>query len=239
MKKRYDFLLFCGDIHGNIDVIPKFLKKNELSNCAICQCGDFGIGWENPHKNNRVMNYLNDRLINCNSDLFVIRGNHDDPKFFNEEYSLSNLFLLKDYSVININDINILGLGGAISIDRTDRKAYWGKSSIGYWKDENFNLNINKLKELRNIDIVFSHSAPNFCFPIRKNGVEKYIIRDKELEIDLNNERDDLNTAYEIIKENNNIKNWYYGHFHKSNVEYTQNTIFTLLDINELKEYRI
>lgn len=239
MNKKYDFLLFCGDIHGNIDVIPNFLKKNKLDNVAICQCGDFGIGWDNPHKTERVMNYLNDRLKIYNSDLFVVRGNHDNPQFYDGNYNKSNLFLLKDYTVININGINILALGGAISVDRTERKAYWNKSIVGYWKDENFNLNIEILKTMQNIDIVFSHCAPNFCFPIVKQNIEKFLLRDKELKNELETERNNFNTAYEILKENNNIKSWYYGHFHKSYVDYKDDTKFTLLDINELKEYRI
>lgn len=238
--KTYDYLLFCGDIHTNIDIIPNYLRDMELSNCAVFQIGDFGIGFDNDHKENRRMEYLNDRMKVSNSDLFVIRGNHDNPIYFNGNYNWSNLFLLKDYSIIEINELNILGIGGAISIDRTDRKGYWNtEKKHDYWEDEGFEFDEDKLNELNNIDIVITHSAPNFCYPLSKNGLERWILVDSELSDDILFERHELSMAYNILSKNNKIISWYYGHFHQDSISYVGDTKFTCVNINTLVEHRI
>lgn len=238
--KTYDYLLFCGDIHTMIDVIPNYLKNMGLEKCAVFQLGDFGIGFENEHKENRRMQYLNERMNNCNSDLYVIRGNHDNPKYFDGTYNWSNLFLLEDYSVVNINYLNILCIGGAISIDRTERKGYWDKKKThDYWVNEQVIFDEDKLNEFRDIDIIITHSAPNFCYPLSKGGIEKWLLKDNELNTDILMERQNLAMVYEILSKNNKIYDWYYGHFHKDIISYNNDTKFTAVGINTLVEKRI
>lgn len=238
--KTYDFLLFCGDIHSVIDVIPKYLKNMELTNCAVFQVGDFGIGFDNEHKENRRMDYLNERMKNYNSDLYVIRGNHDNPKYFDGTYNLSNLFLLKDYSEVEINYLNILCIGGAISIDRTKRKGYWDeKKTHDYWKDESIVFDEERLKGFRDIDIVVTHSAPSFCYPLSSGGIEKWIDKDEELNNDVLVERHNLSMMYEILSKNNKIFEWYNGHFHKSTTSYLNDTKFIGLNINEIVDTKL
>lgn len=234
-EKTYEHLLFCGDIHGDINVIPNFLKKNELKNCAVFQVGDFGIGFQNDHDENRRMFYLSDRMENSNSDLFVIRGNHDNPKYFDGEHNYDNLFFIEDYSVIEINGKNILGVGGAISIDRTNRSGYWNKyKTHNYWKDEIFVLDEEKLKKIKDIDIVITHTSPNFCVPLTKIGLKSWLLKDKELDNDTTMERHFLTIMYNILIENNKIQEWYYGHFHLSNIQYYEDIKFLALDIDEI-----
>lgn len=238
--KKYDYLLFCGDIHTNLDIIPNYLKNMKLSNCAVFQVGDFGIGFENEHKENRRMDYLNERMKVCDSDLYVIRGNHDDPKYFDGNFNLSNLFLLKDYSEVDINGWNILGIGGAISVDRTERKGYWDKTKThDYWENEGIIFDEEKLNELRDIDIVITHSSPNFCYPLSKSGIDNWISKDIKLSDDVLVERHQLSLIYEILSKNNKIHSWFYGHFHKNSISYMNDTKFTAIDINTLVEHRI
>ena len=238
--KTYDYMLFCGDIHTNLDVIPNYLKNMELKNCAVFQVGDFGIGFDNEHKEGRRMEYLNDRMKVYDSDLYVIRGNHDNPMYFDGNFNMSNLFLLKDYSEVDINGWNILGIGGAISVDRTERKGFWDKTKThDYWENEGMIFDEDKLNEFKFIDIVITHSAPNFCYPLSKNGLEKWILKDNELSNDVLVERHQLAMVYEILSKNNNIINWYYGHFHQDNISYVNDTKFTCVNINTLVEHRI
>jgi len=239
-NNTYDYLLFCGDIHTNLDVIPNYLKNMDLTNCAVFQVGDFGIGFDNEFKENKRMKYLNGRMKSLNSDLYVIRGNHDNPKYFDGNYNLSNLFLLKDYSEIDINGWNILGVGGAISVDRTERKGFWDKKKThDYWENESLVFDEDKLNKFRFVDIVVTHSAPNFCYPLSKGGIETWILKDKELSNDVLVERHQLSLMYEILSKNNKIINWYSGHFHQNNISYNGNTKFTSIDINTLVEHRI
>jgi predicted phosphodiesterase len=232
-----DIVLFLGDIHGEYDIVPNFLKKYEITDAVIIQVGDFGIGYETKHKDEKKLMYLNKRLAIFNSKLFVIRGNHDDPSWFKEYFSLGYVNLLPDYSILNINGFNYLGIGGAVSVDRTDRKPYITGKGVGWWKDEVVNFDEDKIKSLNDIDVVFSHTAPDFAFPQIKTGVEYWTNRDDKLLNDLTTERNMMNKIYKEISLNNNISHWYYGHFHKSNNMKHLNTNFVLLDINEFVEH--
>ena len=232
--KTYKHMLFCGDVHDYYDAIPNFIRDRGLDTCAVFQAGDFGIGFEPIIKEERRLENLNKRMKHTNSDLFAIRGNHDKPIYFDGTTILSNVTLLKDYTVVNINGWNILGVGGATSVDRKQRKGYWYPKKNDYWADEVFNLDENKLQELRDIDIVVTHTAPNFCNPLTKAGMQHWIDGDDNLESDITFERHQLTVMYNILTENNNITEWYYGHFHNNTKTYYGNTVFQCLDINNL-----
>lgn len=233
-EKTYKHLLFCGDIHDNYGAIPNFIRDNELDTCAVFQVGDFGIGFLPILKEERRLENLNKRMKHTNSDLFAIRGNHDKPIYFDGTIILSNVTLLKDYTVVNINGWNILGVGGAVSVDRVKRKGYWYPKKNDYWSDEIFVLKEDILTELRDIDIVITHSAPNFCNPLTKAGMQKWIPDDKNLELDVTIERHQLTRMYEILRTNNKISEWYYGHFHFNTKTYYDDSVFYALDIDNL-----
>jgi hypothetical protein len=44
---------------------------------------------------------------------------------------------------------------------------------------------------------------------------------------------------YEILKENNYIAKWFYGHFHRTNAMYYEDTDFVMLGINEFRDVRL
>jgi hypothetical protein len=56
------------------------------------------------------------------------------------------------------------------------------------------------------------------------------------LKEDLNNERRDLTKMYEILKENNLIDKWFYGHFHLNKAEYYEYTDFMMIGIDTFRE---
>jgi Icc-related predicted phosphoesterase len=240
-EKTYKHLLFCGDIHGYENVIPNYIRDHHLDTCAVFQVGDFGVGFEEKHKDDKWLKYINKRMDHTDSDLFVIRGNHDDPSYFDGNTVLSNVRLMKDYDVININGWNVLGVGGATSVDRVDRTSWmWYKANKekkglkDWWKGEVINYNEEILNELRDIDIVITHSAPSFCNPLTKSNLKRWIERDGELDTDIAVERHLLTRMYDILIENNNISEWYYGHFHFNAKSYRDNTSFTAIDINNI-----
>ena len=242
-EKTYKHLLFCGDIHGNFDVIPNFIRDQGLDTCAVFQAGDFGIGFEIDRKEQKHLDWLNKRMLHSNSDVFSVRGNHDNPKYFDGNTVLSNVNLLKDYSVVNINGWNILGVGGAVSVGRTDRTSWWwhqakkerGVNSLNdWWVDECLDFDEEILIGLRDIDIVVTHSAPTFCQPLTKGNIKQWLAKDEKLDTDVAVERFLLTRMYGILKENNRISEWYYGHFHFNAKSYDDITTFTALDIDKI-----
>lgn len=237
-EKTYKHLLFCGDIHGNENTIPNFIRDHELDTCAVFQAGDYGIGFDPDYKEQRWLSYQNGRLMHSNSDLFVVRGNHDNPKYFDGKTVLSNIRLVKDYDIININGWNVLCVGGATSVDRRDRGSWWrpqdGNKLNDYWEDEVVNYDEEILNSLRDIDIVVTHSAPSFCTPLTKGNIKQWIDNDEELETDIAIERHLLARMYDVLAENNRISEWYYGHFHIDTKSYRDNTTFTGINIDKI-----
>lgn len=240
MMKHYNFIFVVGDLHDHNDIIPNYIRDNDLDNCAIIVAGDFGIGFDREAKEIRKLKYLNDRLKNTNSDLFVVRGNHDDPAYFTGKYDLSNLKLVPDYTVLTLNLINILCVGGAYSIDRRKRKGYstW-TSSMNWWVDESFVYDHDKVIAFRDIDVVVTHSAPNIAYPYTKGNLKYWANRDPNLLTDCRMERAQLTQMWENLCLNNYISQWYYGHMHLSHTIPYLKTKFIALDINEFCEIKL
>ena len=155
-------LSFVGDIHGSFEPTSKFSTKiRQKENVIYFQCGDFGIGFGEIDKDIKKLNILDELLQQRNSELYVIRGNHDDPKYFNGSFNqFTNIKFLPDYSILEIQGHKILCVGGAISVDRVFRK-----EGLSYWKNEPFVLK-DDYKELpTDCDIIVTHSAPVDFFP--------------------------------------------------------------------------
>lgn len=228
MKKD---IYFLGDIHGEFEIIFKWLVKYNIENSVIIQVGDFGRGFRDDE--DHLLNQLSDRLKERNCHLYIIRGNHDNPEFFKgkKEHNYSNVILLKDYTILEIEGLNFLFVGGAISIDRKQRTL--GSS---YWKKEIFNLDIKKLEFIKNLDIVVTHTTPSFAYPtLWSEIVYNFADRDPGLYQELPNERKMLDEMHNILIKNNKIKKWYYGHFHSSKTEIHNEIEFILLGVNEFK----
>lgn len=220
--------VILGDIHGS------FKRLIDFRDCNLIQVGDFGLGFGSFRDDEKSLDYFNVPLAARKIHVYAIRGNHDNPEYWDGRYKdrWSNIHLVPEYTVLEIEKFKVLFLGGAISIDRKLRIE--GKS---YWKDERFNYDEDKLnavlKEAGNIDIVISHSAPEFCFPRGYNlSVENYAFGDKELKGDIAMERAELARAYEVIKPHK-LMGWFYGHYHDDHDEVIEGVRFRLLGIGE------
>lgn len=233
---------FIGDTHGNHSHIRGGINRNGLENQHLIHVGDFGVGFTTFGKDMVELILLNRFLREGNNVLHVFRGNHDDPEFFNGDYHFSNLILHEDYTILDIENKKLLGVGGGISIDREYRK----KHKHGYWEDETVVFNEEKLNDITEVDILVTHTAMDFCTP-QNNGVSwppivsQFFPNDPDLAGDLMKERNILTNIYNKLVENGcNITNHFYGHFHRFVEEEIYGVKHTLLDIGqfyELKDY--
>lgn len=229
--------LVLGDLHNNYNYLLNEIKDKEITDCNIIQVGDFSIFKDD------ILCKLNNFLKYRNIILYAIRGNHDDPNLFTGEHIFSNLRLLPDYTVLNIDNQNILFVGGATSVDRkiSLRKMASGESEIPiYWEDEVFQLDEEKLKDISNIDIIITHTCPEWCYPNNRLGFSDFVLNyaenDKDLLNDLNRERELVSRMFNILKENGNkIKKHYYGHFHTNEITEHNGTTHILLGICEMR----
>lgn len=252
VDNEYNSLFICGDIHDEYKRLLYELKRKGIHDATILLAGDCGIGFEKTGYYVQLYQKLSRTLQNINCQLLLIRGNHDDPAYF--QGKLIDFPLMKtlpDYSVIRFKNRNILCIGGAVSVDRSERlhamrlAVKKGRAEPKYyWKNEMPEFDEIQLGELKAgnilIDTVVTHTAPSFCTPFVKTGIENWLLKDKELEADIMHEREVMDTIHNYLStEGHPVKNWFYGHFHNSHVEYISNICFRMLDIMELYEYPI
>lgn len=241
-------VLFLGDIHGKFLDLISILERLSVSDCIIIQVGDFGLGFKpyNIDRNNMIQ--LNNFLHINNIELLAIRGNHDNPKFFDGSQDLSNIKLIPDYTVLNIEGQNFLFIGGAISIDRRDRQL---ENLMLTEKDRDFlswyegeEVIIKDVSQLRNIDVLVTHSTIQDAWPFNNinfgSSVDHYTKNDPSLKLELSAERQSLQRLYNELCKNNDIKYHYYGHYHNSYViDDYKGCKQVLLNINELYEHKL
>ena len=236
-------ILCLGDIHGNFNYLKHQIHSKKITDCTIIQVGDFGIGFTHKENDEQTLKGLNDFLKDVNVNLLAIRGNHDNPLFFNGNYDYTHLKLIPDYTTLKIDGHNFLFIGGAISVDRTDRikennsNLKYGSKKRCYWLDEGIVYRPEILKSLNNIDVVVTHTAPDWCHPNNKLGfgsfVDSWAKYDISLISDLTYERNQMTNIFLDLYENNKIKDHLYGHFHNSYFEISDGVNHRLLDINE------
>lgn len=248
-QESYKYLCVSGDIHGEIRTLVYNLRRLNVRDSVVIVAGDCGIGFEKIGHYGNIYHRISGTLETQNCILLFVRGNHDDPLFFREKLiDYPYMKTIPDYSVIKVGEKNVLCIGGAISLDRFDRKQEILKRQIRhkkeisiYWEDEFLFFDEKLLSELAasgiSINIVITHSAPTFCYPQTKRNFERRLVSDPDLLKDVSVEREILYKIYnKLVDDGHPVKEWLYGHFHTSHLEIIDNTKFRLLDIDELVE---
>lgn len=222
-------------------------NSQEMKDCVIVVAGDCGFGFSKEEYYHQIFNKYMPLLERNNIFIYFVRGNHDDPSYFEEQkINYERIKTVPDYSVIKIDDKNILCIGGAISIDRTWRKQREfvinkhkkeHKKKL-YWENEAPIYSQEKLEEICNngiiINGIISHTNPHFAYPPSKSGARNWARVDKELHNDVNKEVHTLSNIYDFFKGKKiKIDFWCYGHHHLHNVNTYENT--TMYAINELQ----
>lgn len=276
IKFNTDHIYFAGDLHGNFNSIGYHIKQYDIRNSLIIFCGDIGIGFNSYEYYVQTFKHLKKILFHNNVSLIFVRGNHDDKSYFDKKiFNYKRIKTVTDYSVIQVyrsedegrflEPFNILCVGGAISIDRTDRLEVYeqrinkylpymslekAKSKVHnvYWTDEPPCYNSSEFDNIKNkninINAVVSHTSPSFCQPFTKDKISYWLLRDKNLEKDVSDERHTMDKIYERLKKDGyTIDIWCYGHFHFHHYDLIENTKFYLLDkerngIIDMVEYR-
>lgn len=241
-------IIICGDIHGEFNsLIYKLCVQYQLTDTLLIVAGDCGFGFEKPGYYENVFKRNSARLSKANNWIVMVRGNHDDPSYFNEEkIKHERCRTIPDYSIIRVCGHNILCIGGAVSIDRNYRKKYDAKCRLhgtaSYWADEMPYYDeavLNEIGKQIRIDTVITHTAPSFCELISKNGLSGWAALDPAIPADCEIERKTMDLIYKHLKADGHpVRHWYYGHFHQSWNSEINGILFSMLDIMEFKELR-
>lgn len=228
MKDTKNNIILVGDIHGEWDTFDYLLKHHGCENSYIIQLGDWGVGFREKGYEKIKHGRIDRTLEEKNCHLYVFSGNHDSPVFFeqtNNPFECKNITFLKDYSELNLLGLDLLCVGGAISIDRQNRIE--GRS---YWKDEVFVFDESFDFSKKKYDVVLTHTRPKSCGAFKGfNNIANWLKYDVTLKDDLIKESEQVDLLYQKTRP----REWYYCHFHESNLMIVENTTFRCLDINE------
>ena len=137
-------LVVCGDIHGEFNqLVHKLCVQYQMRDTTCIVAGDCGFGFEKKEYYENIVRRNSKRMSEANNRIVFIRGNHDNPAYFDGQTFAHKRFLaIPDYSIINVCNHVVLCVGGAISVDRSYRISAWEQNirkhnRFGHSIDEN------------------------------------------------------------------------------------------------------
>lgn len=218
--------ILIGDIHGEFSSLKNKLASKNITDCILIGLGDIGMGFENKENTETLVENLNHWFKSKNLLFIGLRGNHDDPVYFDGSVNLSNFKLVPDYTYMELNGEKWGFVGGAISLDRLSRV-----EGVSFWKDEGFVL---KEDLIQPCDILITHSAPTWIGPFDKDEIKYWTRWDTELWEDCKKERFSHDRLVNLSKP----KKLYCGHFHRFAMNDMNGCTGRILDILEFYEHR-
>ena len=132
-------IYITGDTHGLIDFekLKEFDKKYISTKDVLIILGDAGIIWDYLSMKETIAKYSSIGLT-----VIFVDGNHENFEILNKfpivnKYGAKmhliskNIFHVLRGEILNINDLKLLCIGGAISID-----SHYRTLGVSYWKEE-------------------------------------------------------------------------------------------------------
>lgn len=224
-------IYFVGDIHGNLEnIVWEICSRYRIENSDIIFCGDFGVGFGREKGMDDLYKKVEPRLEKSGNKLYALRGNHDDPDYFDGMHNYPRLIFLPDHVPFVLSGKVIYPVGGATSIDQYLRipenlnNIRYGSERRCWWPGERITKKYTGLPP--KVDIVISHEAPMDFEPIviREGGCSGEII-DKIVE-----DRRYLSWLLRELKPTR----WFHGHYHISSSGDYLSCMYRGLDIDEI-----
>lgn len=239
-------VVVCGDIHGDFHaLVHKLCVQYGMKDTLLIVAGDCGFGFEKPTYYDLTYSKDAGRLRKANNWIAFVRGNHDNPAYFNEERIVYKRWrTIPDYSVITACGHSILCIGGAVSIDRqiriNEQERYDLTETGYYWPDEAPFFSPEAIDEIKlPTDTVITHTAPSFCEKVNHSFLNQWAKDDPTLLDDVAKERKTMDRICQYLKDKGMpVSRWIYGHFHETWSASIEGTRYRMLDIMEFYEIR-
>lgn len=246
-------IVVSGDIHGNFNqLVVKLCIQYQMRNTVLIVAGDCGFGFEKQKSYENMVKRNTKRMNEANNWIVFIRGNHDNPAYFDGYTFRHKRFIaVPDYTILQACSHTVLCVGGGISIDRQYRLQVWEKRQVRsvsdsqadkltrnvYWGTEAPIFDKEKMIAINAkyaVDTVITHTAPSFCELLTKNNLNAWTAIDNNLLSDITSERATMDKLHDRLKTDHHpMSHWFYGHFHQSWHCDINGTLFRMLDIME------
>ena len=138
-------IIVSGDIHGDLNqLVFKLCIQYKLKDTLLIVAGDCGFGFEKKEYYEQMVRRNTKRMNQANNWIVFVRGNHDNPAYFEgTTFSYKRFISVPDYAILQACNHSILCVGGAISgaisIDRNYR--------INEWNKRKYRVHSNELQE--------------------------------------------------------------------------------------------
>ena len=234
MGYSFKHIFYLGDTH-EVFIINRLLESRLPEGSLVIHVGDLGLGF-GPKIHDKIdLAKLNETLVNNDLTLWAIRGNHDDPQWWNNQRlteEFSNIELVPDYTAREVNGEKYLFVGGAISVDRN---AHYSNGTPvreqgrTWWADEV--VEERDLAQISECDVLITHTCPSYIGPPTKSShMDYYAKNDPTLLDELTQERHFMDQLVNKTKPRLLVC----GHMHRSEILKQDGKLYRILDINEL-----
>ena len=234
-------------------MVFKLCIQYKLTDTLLIVAGDCGFGFEKKEYYEQMVRRNTKRMNQANNWIVFVRGNHDNPAYFEgTTFSYKRFIAVPDYTILQACNHSILCVGGAISIDRNYRINEWNKRKYRvhsnelqendisrnlYWKNEAPIYDADKMNTICAnflIDTVVTHTAPSHCELFSKSNLNQWAENDSSLLKDVQSERKTMDMILHHLKTDNHpVNHWYYGHFHQNWHSAIDGILYQMLDIME------
>lgn len=214
-------LLVVGDTHGSRSEVRRvFRRAVEQGAEAIVQVGDFGF-WEHEYAGIEFLDAFSRDAHDLDIPVYWVDGNHENHTMLRAEYGPGghkhnptsegfwrirpNLFYIPRGTKWEWDGVTLMGVGGAVSIDKNyrldvERKTMNPRSL--WWPEEQItDEELEFVKSQGTADILFTHDCPTIA-PFRNRLKE---------DLDSTAHRQKMNEIGRSVQP----KFWFHGHMHE------------------------
>lgn len=222
----HSHLYLMGDYHQQKSRLLAQIKTIPAESCVIV-LGDL----EAYHPSDLIE--LDKIATHHKAHFYIMRGNHDNPKFWQDRMwtgilNLHNITLLNEVDCLLWKQMKLITVNGAVSIDRTCFRFLEGKcwpKTEASPKDA-----IERVQALGSCDILITHTGNPSQYDLNNEFLASYASTDPLLIEDIKQER----ILIQKLQMASQCERHYYGHFHRSMTEEQFDVATRCLDICEL-----
>lgn len=97
-------IIVSGDIHGNFNqLVFKLCIQYQLTDTLLIVAGDCGFGFEKKEYYEQIVRRNAKRMNQDNNWIVFVRGNHDNPAYFDGAMlNFKRFVAVPDYSILQV-----------------------------------------------------------------------------------------------------------------------------------------